>query len=151
MFNFIDISSVLSKQKIIVFGSYQPENIKILELLVQYLVDNGLKETFLAKDLENPFQSIYKKIKKLMKDYDFCIFVFFSNGNDSVALELTSFVLSDLFEKKSSRIMVYLPYGYDYSMVKDFISEFNLNVFEYQNEFQIVSHCFNFIKRNFVN
>ena len=159
MLRFTDISLHFSKIKILIFGSYHPDYINTIEDLVQYLRKKGFKNTFLAKELirdlknnhlEEKQEHIYAEIERLKKEFDFNIFVLSPERNDSVVEELTSLVKSEYFKAKSSRTIVYLPYSYNYTMVKGLISTFKLNVFEYQNIHQMYLHCHIFIKRNLI-
>ena len=156
---FVDISKLISKVKILVYGSYHPDNLPILVNLVSFLKEKGFINTFLAKELikipqelksENKNAFIYNEIKKKMLETDFNIFILFYNKNDSVIVELSSLVDSENFEEKYEKTLVNLPFDYDYTIVKGLISEYKLNIFRYNNEFELEQFCFSFIKRNLI-
>jgi len=163
--------SLSSNIKILLLGSYLVRNLIVLENLKNYLRERGFLKTYIAKDLieesiisslSSRAKSIYNKIEELMVKFDFNIFILFSNRNrknerfletynrenESTIIELSSLVNSEVFEEKTKRTLVFLPKGYNPTMVKGFISQKKLNIFEYENEHQIFQKTFVFVRQN---
>jgi hypothetical protein len=165
--------TLFSIVKILILGSYLNQNLIILNDLKKYLRERGFHKTYLAKDLikgslisslssRAKSRSIYNQIKELMLRFDFNIFILFSNRNrknerileiynrenESTIIELSSLVNSEIFEEKTKRTLVFLPKGYNPTMVEGFISQKKLNIFEYENEYEIFQKTFVFIKQN---
>lgn len=154
MKNFIDISSVYKSKKILILGSYDAnQNRIILENLRDSLREKGFEKAFLAADLikipeELDFSKtefITREVDKLLANSDFNIFVLF-DLNDSVIGELMTHIYSDKFKEKSNNTIIYLPHGYSPTYIVGKLEEKELNTFVYNNEIQIQKDCFVFIK-----
>jgi hypothetical protein len=127
-----------------------------LDELVDIIREKGFENTNLVEELiEIPKNQksgfLLTEIEKEMHDSDFNIFILFPKENNSVIVELTSFVKSKDFEKKQDRFLLCLPYDYNASMVIDLIGQKKLNVFYYNEAVEIQQKCFVFIKSNLVS
>ena len=149
------------QSEILVLGSYHPINKPIVDRLVKFLRKKGFLNTFLANEvIPEPSEDvlkekdrsayIYTEMVKLMENSDFNIVVLFPEKNDSVVAELSSLIHSDYFEEKSNKLMVYIPYNYNYTVSRGLISEKKLNVYIYNDENEIYQHCLIFIHRNII-
>lgn len=165
---FYDISALLKKVKILILGSYIPQNFKLLEALKIFLIKKGFENTKLGRDIiEVPSGTIfdanlayiYEKVKEAMLESDFNIFVFFSpidqtkisysNINESTSVELTSLVESTTDNKINSRLIIFFPNGYYSAMVQGLTISKKLFIFEYNNSYQIFMKAYTFVKQNF--
>lgn len=164
---FYDVSILQNKVKVLILGSYVPQNFKILEELKKSLIEKGFKKTQLGRDVigvppKTPYDAklayIFEKIKNSMLESDFNIFIFFSpidstklsysNLNESTSVELASLVESTTDSNLFRRIIVFFPKDYYSSMVRGLVFSRNLNVFEYHNCYQIYTKAYTFIKQN---
>lgn len=147
--------------EILVLGSYHPENKPVVDELVSILREKGFLNVFLANEVvQEPSEDIlrekdrnayiYTEMVNLMKNSDFNIFLLFPEKNNSVVAELSSLIHSEYYEKKFNKIIVYIPYDYNYTVSKGLISENKLNVYTYNDENEIYQHCVNFINRNMI-
>lgn len=149
------------QSEILVLGSYHPINKPIVDNLVKFLKERGFLNTFLASEvIPEPSEEIlkekdrnayiYTEMVKLMDNSDFNIFILFPEKNDSVVTELTSLIHSNNFEEKSDKIIVYIPYDYNYTISMGIMSENRLNIYVYNDESEIYQHCLTFIYRNII-
>lgn len=147
--------------KVLVLGSYHPDNKPVVDGLVKFLREKGFVNTFLANEvIHEPSEDllkekdrnayIYTEMVKLMRNSDFNIFVLFLEKNNSVIAELSSLIHSQYFEEKSNKLIVYIPYNYNYTVSRGLISEKKLNVYIYNDENEIYQHCLVFIHRNII-
>ena len=147
--------------EILVLGSYHPINKPVVDRLVKHLREKGFVSTFLANEvIHEPSEDvlkekdrnayIYTEMVKLMKNSDFNIFVLFPEKNNSIIAELSSLIHSKYFEEKSNKLIVYIPYNYNYTVSRGLMSEKRLNVYIYNDENEIYQHCLIFIHRNII-
>ena len=101
MAKIFDIDSFLETTKILIFGSYHPNNKPILDKLIEFLKRRGFINTSLAaipiKDFnessyEKKMGEVLSRIEKKMINAHFNIFIFFSEKNESTIVELTCLV-----------------------------------------------------------
>ncbi len=154
---FLDYSKILKITKIILLGSYSDGPFRVLECLNTYIVRKGFINTSIAANFitiinEKPYAEkmgkVLEDIIKDMKISDFCVFVFFENEkNDSVIVELTSLIHSSAI-RVDEKILVILPRNYHSSMLTGLISNKKLNIFRYDDVFDIFPYCFSYLKRN---
>ncbi|MBD3211674.1 MAG: hypothetical protein GF311_03625, partial [Candidatus Lokiarchaeota archaeon] len=157
MNEFFDLSSIYKSIKILLLGSYIPENLRVLEKIKNDLKSKGFENTYLGKDLRKNWDNsknisdIYVKIEKAIQEFDFNIFVLFHNisspatrfkqENDSTIVELMSLICSGTYSEKRKRTLVFIPQGYISSMLKGVIESKRVNIFEYDNYQQIYKKC----------
>ena len=83
-----------------------------------------------------------------MEKFDFNIFIVFPEHNNSVIVELSSYVKSELYNIKREKSVVLLPFEYGYAMVEGLIFQKKINTFRYNNEVEIKQYCYTFLKTN---
>ena len=167
MFEFVDAESILSKIKVIILGSYIPENFKVLIELKNFLINQGFQNTFIGRDLvsidgnlnyRDKMAKFLFDIKNQMLKADFNLFVFFHNidnednrfkkENESIIVELMALVETPKYSEKENKTLVYFPYNYSSSMLEAIITQKKINIYEYQNTQQILQKSLSFIKYN---
>lgn len=165
---FTHTNESLKKIKILLLGSYQMPHFNLLERLKQFLKNNNLENTFLARDLvetpeeEDTFENlgfIEQKIEEIMKRFDFNIFLLYDerisekttyHTNESTITELTSLIHSNEFQNNMKQVLVCYPTHYYSSMLFGKIYSKKVNVFEYENEIQLFRNVFIYIKQNYL-
>lgn len=156
---FIDPSKIYQRFKILVFGSYHPNYIAILDRLVENIRKVGFKQTNLVKELTNSQKKSYTEeskrslisdIEKEMKNSDFNIFLLFPDENDSVIGEFTWLVRSAFYEEKQEKVLLLMPFDYDHTVVVDIIEHKKVNCYRYNSEIDMQQKCIVFIKTNLV-
>ncbi|MHA1291911.1 MAG: hypothetical protein ACTSQJ_04485 [Promethearchaeota archaeon] len=157
---FIEINKIYYKVKILILGSYHPKYKPILNNLVEFIRGKGFKNANLAEELikiskkklgEERRGSLITEIEREMKYSDFNIFVLFPNKNNSVIGELTWLIRAEFYENKQKKVLVLMPFDYNYTIVLDIIEKNKkVNCFRYSNEIELQQKCFVFIKTNLV-
>jgi len=162
MSRFIDVSKYFNRYKILILGSYHPNNIQALLDLKGWLIERGFTRTYLARDIikeefdydnKDILANFYSKIESEMINSDFNIFIFFrepNRENESTIVELSSLVHSEQFSKKIDKTLVLFPSNFSSSMLEGFVTSNKLNIFIYEDEIYIFPKCFAFIKQNIV-
>ena len=150
--------NIPKKYKILILGSYHPQNYLYLNELCTFLKKKGFLNTFLARELVKTkhisefdhnipkMEFIFTEIEKLMNKADFLLFVFFEDYNESVIVELTSVLKTKNF--KDNQTVALIPNNYNISMLEGLISQQKLNVFRYYSFSEILEYSKNFILRN---
>ncbi len=157
MSTFFNPLALFKVRKVIVFGSYHPNNKPTLDYLVNYLKERGFQNTKLAIDIINVHNSkktaeleayILSEIEKLMQEVDYNIFVFFPSENNSTLIELTSLIKSPAFEMKREKTLVCLERNYNVSMLTGLIQKGKIYTFFYDNIIELCQRAFIFLKQN---
>ncbi len=145
------------KIRILLLGSFYPRHFLVLNELKASLISKGFKSTNIASDLveipsdmtsDEKNAHILLKIKDLMIESDFNIFIFFSEGkNESTIVELTVLVESDYLREKLLKILIFFPRHYSSTMLEGLISLKKLKVYYYETESEIHQISFRYLKR----
>jgi len=147
---FIDISKK-KESKILILGSYHPKNIRVINELKAELNQKGFANVIIAKDIipnNQNLKIIYSEVEKLMFSSDYNLFIFSLSHNQSLIVELTTFLKSPQFVEKKDRAVVLIPQNFNISMLQGLLEQQELNVFSYFDICEIVEYCRRFILLN---
>ena len=144
------------KAQILILGSYFPNKIDFLNEIQIGLIKQGFTNTYLAKDLINPPKDaniktnryFYSRVEDLMLNFDYNIFILFENNNDSVLIELATFLKSPKYSVKKDKCIVIFPNNYNISMLLGILEQQEVKIFRYCDRFEILEYCKRFILLN---
>ena len=151
---FQNLNKKLANVKVLLLGSYHPEYISLLIDLKDYLIEKGMINTFICKDLFNNIEPLsnsermgnfFTQIESEMKSSDFNIFFLNERKNESTLVELTSYVKSVDFERKSQQTLVLMPRYLDISMLIGLLEQQEVLAFQYDYSVDYFMYCFQFI------
>ncbi len=154
---FTNPKDIFKNYRIVIFGSYHPDNKPVLDRLVNYLKQRGFQQSKLAVDiikipdkLEDVAYEVYilSEIEKIMHEVDYNLFIFFPNDNNSTLIELTSLIKSLEFSTLRERTLVIINRNYNVSMLKGLLKKDKVYTFFYDNEIEICQKSYVFIKQN---
>lgn len=154
---FTNPKDIFKNYRIVIFGSYHPNNKPVLDRLVNYLKQRGFQQSKLAIDLikipdklEDVAYEAYilSEIEKIMHEVDYNLFIFFPNDNNSTLIELTSLIKSLEFPTLRERTLVIINRNYNVSMLKGLLEKDKVYTFFYDNEIEICQKSYVFIKQN---
>lgn len=154
---FTNLKDIFKNYRIVIFGSYHPNNKPVLDRLVNYLKQRGFQQSKLAIDLikipdklEDVAYEAYilSEIEKIMHEVDYNLFIFFPNDNNSTLIELTSLIKSLEFPTLRERTLVIINRNYNVSMLKGLLEKDKVYTFFYDNEIEICQKSYVFIKQN---
>ena len=143
--------------KIFLLGSYHSDNIKNLENLRNFLKLHGYSNTFLAfeKEIENKnldinskSQEFYEKVEYLLESSDYCFFIFFKNHNQSLLVELVTYLKSDFFLNQKRKFLVIVPQPPDFdikTILDGLFYQQEVEIFQYNDFSEINKKCLNYI------
>lgn len=156
---FKDLNSYCKKTKILILGSYHPDNLPTVEQFKSFLIKEGFENTKLATELikipvgieyDKKMNKILSQIENEMNNAEFNIFVFFIKENESTVQELNCFINNPNFLEKHKKTLVLFPKRQFSSMVSGFIRRKKLYIFKYENEFEFYQYTCSFIRRNLI-
>ncbi len=154
---FTNPKDLFKNRRIVIFGSYHPNNKPVLDRLVTYLRQRGFQQTKLAIDIikipekieEETYEaSILSEIEEIMHTVDFNLFILFPNNNNSTLIELTSLIKSLEFPVLREKTLVIINRNYNVSMLKGLLEKDKVYTFFYDNEVEICQKSYVFIKQN---
>ena len=149
------ISRDTTNDSVFILGSYHPDNLSFLINLRDYLISNGISNTYLAFDKyiksnsvdRSKNQQSYEKVEKLLEESTYCIFILFNKHNESVMIELTTFLKSTYYLKNQGKNILLLPSELEiYSMLSGLTDQQEIKIFRYFDISEINSYCLRFIK-----
>jgi hypothetical protein len=151
MVNFLSRQNL--NQSIFILGSYFHPYVQVLDQTRDFLKSKGYLNVFLASDIRLEMNGTYRsknhenyeRVEKLLESSDFCFFIFFQDHNESLKIELTTFLKSSYFPDKNHLIL--LPRELEIeSMLNGLFDQQEVNIFRYDGISEIAEKCLKFVR-----
>ena len=122
-----------------------------------FLKLHGYSNTFLAfdKKIENKniefnskSQEFYEKVEYLLESSDYCFFIFFKNHNQSLLVELVTYLKSDYFLNRKRKFLVIVPQPPDFeieTILDGLFYQQEVEIFRYNDFSEIKNKCLNYV------